>query len=101
MPKATRETLNSALSGAGFDGNVRFLSLSAAISKAADVLNTQNISIAWTFDVLGEKGNRLIDLHLINQDDSFSPIPIKNTAISFSWYRFGDKGPYEIIAYLS
>jgi len=101
MSITTRETLNNALVGAGFNGSVRFLSLSTALSKVADVLGTQNITLDWIFDARGEVGNRLIDVTLANKDDSFSPIPIANSALFFSWYRFGDKGPYEIIAYLS
>jgi hypothetical protein len=103
LPKTVRTSLNAMLEKAGFDGNGRFISIGAALNRVMGVLAAQKIELSeptTAHSFSGPKGSRTLYIEFHNNDDPFSPIPIGNSSLSFSWYELAKNGPYEVIAYL-
>ncbi len=98
----TRLEANERLVEVGMDGNGRFRSVGLALSRAFKVLEDYSIEpnqvfSAWEFKK--PKGVASIEL-AFSTEDPFSPMPINNTNLYFSWYELmPDK--YEVVAYLS
>lgn len=103
LGKNVRSEANDDLIQAGMDGNGRFKSVGLALSMACKVLEKYNIEpnqvfSAWEFKK--PKGISSIELAFSNPGDPFSPMPIINSNLYFSWYELmPDK--YEVVAYLS
>lgn len=103
LGKNTKSEANERLIEVGMDGNGRFKSVGLALSHAFKVLEDYNIEpnqifSAWEFKK--PKGVSSIELAFSNSDDPFSPMPITNSNLYFSWYELmPDK--YEVVAYLS
>lgn len=99
----TKSQANERLMDAGMDGNARFKSVGKALSEAFRVLESYHIEPDQIFsahDFNHPKGTRSIDLAFSNLDDPYSPMPIANSSLFFSWHELmPDK--YEVVAYLS
>ena len=103
LDKQDRAMINESLIRRGFDGNGRFRSIGAALSAAADVLSDYGLEpdevfSAWRFD--RPSGNEQIHVAHSNPDDPFSPVPVENSVLAFSWYQHGE-GKWEALAYMS
>lgn len=103
LERRTRDKANLALLGAGLDGNGRFRKPSAGLTKALDVLSKSGIESDQITDahrLSQDQGHENVRLAFTNIADSFSPTPIENTVLAFSWTKLRD-GVYECLAYLS
>jgi len=87
----------------GLDGNGSFQEVGNGIRAAFDVLGAYGIETDTILNAhlfMGDQGRRQLDLAFSNPADSFSPVPIRNSVLVFSWYR-RDSGNFEILCYLS
>lgn len=103
LDSASRREGNAALRKAGFDGNGRFRRIGEALASAFKVLSRIGIEQDEVLNMgafMGDSGARTIDLAFSNPDDPFSPEPISNSVLHFSWTEL-DSGALEVIAYLS
>ena len=103
LGKADREAINELLVRAGLDGNGRFRSVGMALSAASGVLGDYGLEpdevlSAWKFR--GPSGNTQVRVAQSNLNDPFSPMPIENSVLAFSWYQHGE-GKVEALAYMS
>jgi hypothetical protein len=99
-----RVTINERLSKAGLDGNGRFGSPTEALNAATTVLSAHGIELddvpnSWALTKY-EQFRFTLDLAWTNEADSYSPIPIQNSVLVLTWYKFSE-GVYEGLAYLS
>ena len=101
LERPLRERANDALEKAGFDGNIPYDRLGRAISDAFVVLRKFGIESDSATPLLNrESGKERFDLAFSNADDPFSPTPIANSVLYFTWYRHAS-GNYEVLAYLT
>lgn len=101
LDRATRERANEALAHMGFDGNTPYERLGKAISDAFVVLRKFGIESDSATPLLNrESGKERFDIAFIDPSDPFSPSPISNSVLYFTWYRH-ETGNYEILAYLT
>lgn len=87
----------------GLDGNGRFEKASKGLSEAVVVLGANGIELDDIIDshtLLRPSGRATAHLAMINQEDSFSPIPIDNSMLALSWTEV-NPGCFEVLAYLS
>jgi hypothetical protein len=99
LDPSTRQKANKALRRKGFDGNDRFKNHGEAINVAFSVLADFGIESDEVIQA-SRLRTRGIYLAFSNPDDPFSPVPISNSVLHFSWTEM-DNGRYEVIAYLS
>ena len=102
LSRKARTAGTSALVRAGLDGNGRFYSISSALCSAFQALTSLGIEPADIVSadmVMGDRGQRTVDLAFGNAADPFSPVSIANSLLAFSWTRL--ESGYEVIAYLS
>jgi hypothetical protein len=103
MTPKLRAQINDRLDREGFGGNKRFRKASNGFSEALAVLSEFGIEsdvVVNSFWFNSEKGTLNHDLAWSNPDDPFSPEPIRNTALFFTWTVLRE-GSVEAIAYLS
>lgn len=97
-----RKELNEKIRKAGMDGNGRFDKIDHAISKLHEILDDNKIEIDDVMSshrFMSDTGTNTF--HLARKTaDSFSPLAIKNSRLSFSWHKL-DEYKYEIVAYLT
>jgi len=103
LDKRDRAAISKSLVRAGLDGNGRFRSVGMALSAASGVLGDHGLEpdevlSAWKFQ--GQSGSTQIRVARINPNDPFSPMPVKNSALAFSWHQHGE-GKWEALAYMS
>lgn len=103
LDKQDRAMINESLVRAGLDGNGRFRSVGMALSAASDVLDDYGLEpdevlSAWKFS--GPSGHTQIRVAESNRNDPFSPVPIENSVLAFSWHQLAE-GRWEAIAYMS
>lgn len=103
LDSATRREGNMLLRKVGLDGNGRFNSIGKALSYAFDALSKIGIEPDTTLSAhlfREPSGSRSLDLAFSNTEDPFSPEPITNSVLHFSWTEVS-KDRYEVVAYLS
>lgn len=103
MDPATKREGNALLRRAGFDGNGRFRRVGEALNVAFSTLAKVGIEADEVLSAhffKGESGTKAIDLAYSNKEDPFSPEPISNSVLHFSWSTL-DNGTLEVVAYLS
>jgi len=103
LDKQDRAMINESLIRAGLDGNGRFRSVGMALSAASGVLDDYGLEpdevlSAWKFS--GPSGHTQIHVAQSNRSDPFSPTPIGNSVLAFSWHQHGE-GRWEALAYMS
>lgn len=103
LDKQDRAMINESLVRAGLDGNGRFRSVGMALSAASDVLDDYGLEpdevlSAWKFS--GPSGHTQIRVAESNRNDPFSPVPVENSVLAFSWHQLAE-GRWEAIAYMS
>jgi hypothetical protein len=102
LDRAVRQQANKALIRKGLDGNGRFTKIGQALGVAFRVLGEFGID---PDEVLSADRHRApsgtwpIQLAFSNPEDSFSPVPIRNSVLHFAWTDLG--GKFEVVAYLS
>lgn len=102
LESTIRRQANQALIRKGLDGNGRFQKIGQALSTAFRVLGEFGID---PDEVLSADRHRApsgtwpIRLAFSNPNDSFSPVPIRNSVLHFAWTDLG--GKFEVVAYLS
>lgn len=110
LPPAIKTQFAMRAKHVGLDGNGRFRSIGMSLNALAKImedfvvkgetmsLELEDIMSADHFR--GESGHRTFRLAFSNPADSFSPIPIGNSSLVFTWTLLSpDK--YEVVAYLS
>lgn len=88
---------------AGLDGNGSFQEVGDGIRAAFDVLEKYGIdpdTVLNSHLFMGDHGRRTLEIAFHNPVDPFSPVPIKNSVLVFSWYC-RESGNFEILCYLS
>lgn len=101
LAPSRRALINRALDTAGLDGNLPFKSPGAGVAQAATVL--AHFGLEWDTVISlppSPEGKRTFDLAFSDPEDSFSPTPVTNGVLYFSWYQH-QNGKYEILAYVS
>lgn len=103
LDKQDRAMINESLVRAGLDGNGRFRSVGMALSAASDVLDDYGLEpdevlSAWKFS--GPSGHTQIRVAESNRNDPFSPVPVENSVLAFSWHQLAE-GRWEALAYMS
>lgn len=102
MDRRTLQAINADLRRAGFDGNGRFRSITHAHSAAGDVLNKYGYEFTDVLNAHSTKDeSRALSLYVSrsNPVDPFSPEPVDNTALSFSYTKL-TPDRVEVVAYL-
>ena len=102
LDSGKRQRINRDLRRAGFDGNERFKTIGTAVNAAFSVLAKHGLEPDDTLRAdlfYDKKGHRGIDVAFTNPQDSFSPVPVKNSMLAFSWELLGER--FEVIAYMS
>ena len=102
LDSKTRSAINRALSSAGFDGNGRWPTVGHAHGDAGNIL--EKFGYEFSDMLTGFETNqdsKHLSLYISQQTpgDSFSPVPVKNTSLAFSYTKLRDR-VYEVIAYL-
>jgi hypothetical protein len=109
IDKKEKKNINDAINKNGMDGNGRFTKIDHALSKLHEILRDEELEID---DILNadifrpDSGSKSFNLARKTKD-SFSPLSIKNSKLSFSWHLTGSpsedksKRKYEIVSYLS
>lgn len=96
--KANRDLIHK-----GLDGNGRFQKVGQALTAAFSVMHQYGIEpdeILSANRHSRPSGTWPIQLAFTNPEDSFSPVPIRNSVLHFAWTDLGE-GRYEVVAYLS
>lgn len=98
-----KRLINRALVQAGFGGAKKFPTIGSALNAAAGV--TGNFGLEWakmvsSWEVSGLNGFISIPMAKTNQEDAYSPLPIRNSYLVFSWTTL-EKDRIEVIAYMS
>ena len=107
LTAAQRDAAIDAFKASGLDGNGRFRSVGHGLNVAFSVLAQFGIEPdqVLSADLFREtSGSRPLRLAWTNPDDSFSPSPVEDMALAFSWHterQWGADKPVEIVAYLS
>lgn len=100
LDRARRSKINADLIRGGLDGNGRFRNMSVALSRIDDKLSSAGVQfdeVITAGDVSAPEGRISINL-AAKGPDSFSPIPIRNTALAVHWTSL--PVGYEVVAYL-
>jgi hypothetical protein len=103
MSDATMEAINSDLDRGGLGGNPPFRSVGAALAKIGTVLHHHGYEWGEVINshlFMRPKGRTAFDIDQSNPDDIFSPKPVRDVALAFTWHTF-DTGRVEAIAYVS
>lgn len=103
LDASIRQKANKALIHSGFDGKGRFPKVGTALGVAFEVLAVYGLEpdeVLSAHRTMAPQGVWPIQLAFSNPLDSFSPIPVKNSMLSFSWTVL-DGGRIEVVAYLS
>lgn len=103
LDSKTRSLLNAELVRQGLDGNGRFSSPEDGFSRAWDILASQGIEmdeVISSFRFITESDRFTVDLAFSNPEDPFSPVPIKNAMLVFSFTKLS-KYAYDVLAYVS
>ena len=103
IDRSLRTKIVRALNKAGLDGNGRFEKPGLGLTAAMVVLGKFGIEqdeLPSSHHLSGDKGMITVRLAWSNEQDAFSPQPIPNTQLVFSFYKL-DKYKYECLAYLS
>ena len=101
LPRDLRVKLNKALTVAGLDGNIPFRSLGQGVAQAGAILG--HFGVEWDTVISlppVPDGRRTFDLAFTNSEDLFSPVPVSDAVLAFSWHEH-QNGKYEILAYVS
>ena len=107
-----RKKINEEFRKAGLDGNGRFEKIDHGISKINEILADYDLEldeITNSDRFKEDKGRQEFKLARKKHKDPFSPIPIKNSIVAFSWHLMSEKKitdtvkekQYEILAYVS
>jgi len=112
MKHEERKKINKEFIKAGLDGNGRFKKIDHGISKINEILAEHDFELdeVTSSDRFKEdSGRQEFKLARKKHKDPYSPIPIKNSVIAFSWHLMHEKKitdtvkekTYEILAYVS
>lgn len=104
MPNSLRSKVNRDLERVGMDGNIRFRTVGKAINTIHGVLGEYGIDISEVLSAhrfSRDSGTTSIDLEYRNEDDPYSPVPIRNSVLFFQWHKFVETDTVEVVAYLS
>lgn len=99
----TRGAVGDALDKAGLGGKGRYDRVGAALASAGEVLAKYGMEVGepvLAADFKAPSGQRTIRV-VKSGGPGKAPTPVKNSVLSVQWHRLGDKGPYEVVAYLS
>jgi hypothetical protein len=102
LDSKTRADINHDLIRAGLDGNGRFKAPGYAHGVAGDVLEKYGYEFAGIlsgWDTREDAKVLSLDIAKKTPDDPFSPVPVSNTALYFSYTKLADRR-YEVVAYL-
>ena len=99
-----RIDINEQMMKVGLDGNGRFENPTKGLEAAISVMAKNGIELdvvpsSWAL-MHYDQFRLTLDLAWTNDQDSFSPIPINNTMLLFTWYKLAED-VYECLAYLS
>lgn len=103
LDPSVRRQANQALRQAGLDGNGRFLKIGQALNAAFRALQPFGIEPDEVLSADRHRqpsGSWPIHVAFSNPDDSFSPMPIRNSVLFFTWTALDDRG-FDVVAYLS
>lgn len=99
----TKTLVNRALVVQKLDGNGRFRKVGEALAIAGNILRSNGLEWDETLNahLFAEKqGTRTLRVSHSNETDPFSPTPITNSVLHFSWTLL-EPDRYEVVAYLS
>ena len=103
LAPALKHKVHSAFKRLGLDGNGRFESQGKGLAAVCEALGANGIELD---DIINShilhqpSGRTTANIAMVNQEDSFSPIPIDNSMLALSWQELS-KDRYEVLAYLS
>ncbi len=102
LDKVEKDKVNAEFRKRGFDGNLRFKSVGAALAAAQTILH----GFGFEFDEVTSghlfnkpDGTRSIDIAK-SGEDAFSPVSVNNSSLFFQWGRYGDTQDVSVVAYL-
>jgi len=110
LPSSIKNQFATRAKRVGLDGNARFNSIGNALGYVSKIMEDfvvkgEKVSLQVD-DVLsadhfrGDSGHRSFRLAYSSPDDSFSPIPINNSMLVFTWTLM-EPNRYEVVTYLS
>jgi len=103
LDRSTRNRIAKQFKRVGLDGNGKFRKPQDGYSRALGILSDFDIEMddvpsSHLFN--GDQGRLSIHLAFTNQEDSFSPIPIRNAMLVITFYK-RMKDNFEVLAYIS
>lgn len=104
LSAAAKRKINADLIAAGFDGNGRFKTMTAALSTLKGVLSKHGIEEDEVFSAdrfRYPSGQESFRVAFSNREEPMSPQSIDNASISWQWHRHKDTTDlYEIVSYV-
>lgn len=103
LDRRMRERINDALVEEGLGGKKLFEKASRGYAAAIDVLGEHGIELDTVVNaqsLAGSTGTLRIDVAFTNEEDSFSPVSIKNSVLFLQFTELREDA-FEVIAYMS